>query len=243
MRALGIYIFSPYCPKAQLGVCQDASPGNGGLGTSSAAAQLKKYPQFTTTLHTQPFTDIGCSCAVSCWWLIPLASQYIIWCNLEASNTRSQLCSFLTHRQPSHTGLDAVFSYSSPSKGRNWKIFVQSSPRWLGVCFFLWDLRLHASPLLGQQDSSFVDGCGAPAMDFLQPQPALLSPHLPVTGFVMKTHLLLEKMLFGHRRSQRRRQCPRASPARDGQRQVQCLKWDINTPFQALPLVFSLHTT
>lgn len=120
-----------------MGVCQDVSPGNGGLGTSSAAAQFKKYPQFTTTLHTQPFTDIGCSCAVSCWWLIPLASQYITWYNLEASNITSQLCSFLTHRQPRHTGLDAVFSYSSPSKGRNRKIFVQSSPRWLGVCFFL----------------------------------------------------------------------------------------------------------
>lgn len=47
-----------------------------------------------------------------------------------------------------------------------------------------------------------MDDCGAPPMDFLQPQPALLSPHLPMTGFVMNTHFRLEKMLFGHRHSQ-----------------------------------------
>lgn len=63
-----------------------------------------------------------------------------------------------------------------------------------------WDPRLHASPLLGQQDSMFVDGYGSPAVDFLQPQPALLSPHVPVTGFVIL--FLSEKMYFGHRCSQ-----------------------------------------
>lgn len=46
----------------------------------------------------------------------------------------------------------------------------------------------------------FVDGYGTPAVDFLQPQPALLSPHVPVTGFVIL--FLSEKMHFGHRCSQ-----------------------------------------
>lgn len=48
----------------------------------------------------------------------------------------------------------------------------------------------------------FVDGCDSSALDFLQVQPALLSLHVPVRGFVMKTHFTLEMMLFGHRHSQ-----------------------------------------
>lgn len=47
-----------------------------------------------------------------------------------------------------------------------------------------------------------VDGCDSSALDFLQTQPAFLVPHVPVTGFVMKTHFILEMMLFGHRHSQ-----------------------------------------
>lgn len=39
----------------------------------------------------------------------------------------------------------------------------------------------------------FVDGCDSFALDFLQAQPALLSPHVPVTGFGLKTHFILER--------------------------------------------------
>lgn len=64
-----------------------------------------------------------------------------------------------------------------------------------------WDPRLHASVLLESTGFCFVDSCGT-AMDFLQHQPALHSPQVSATGFVIKTHFLLEKVLFGYRHSQ-----------------------------------------
>lgn len=126
---------------------------------------------------------------------------FITWDNLDVSNTRSQLCSFLTHRQPKYQGLDAVFSYSR-SKGRRWKL-----------CTFISEIVWCPHLPSRIQDSMqvlywvnrirfFVDVCNSSALDLLQAQPALLSPHVPVTGFVMKTHFILEMMLFGHRHSQ-----------------------------------------
>lgn len=53
------------------------------------------------------------------------------------STTTSRLCSFLTHRQPRHEGLDVVIFYSSPSKARTRTVSVRSSPKWLCIHFLL----------------------------------------------------------------------------------------------------------
>lgn len=55
-----------------------------------------------------------------------------------------------------HEGLDAVF-YSSPSKGRSWKVFVHSCPRWLGVRFFLLGSKTPCKSLTG---STGFNVCG-----------------------------------------------------------------------------------
>lgn len=72
-----------------------------------------------------------------------------------------------------------------------------------GVHIFFWDPRLHASPLLGQQDLGFLWITAIPLLwTFFRPsQPCSVLMFL-VTGFVMKTHFVLEMTLFGHRHSQ-----------------------------------------
>lgn len=123
-----------------------------------------------------------------------------MWNNLNVSNTRSQLCSFLTHRQPRYQGLDPVFY--SRSKGRSWKLCTLISeivwcPHLPSGIQDLMQVHYWVSRIL-----FFMDGCDSSPLDFLQAQPALLSPHVPVTGFVMKSHFILEMMFFGHRHSQ-----------------------------------------
>lgn len=95
--------------------------------------------------------------------------------------------------------MDAVFPYSR-SKGKSWKL-----------CTVISEMVWHPHLPSGTQDFMqalywdnrvwfFVDGRNSSALDFLL-QPAF-SPHIPVTGFVMKTHFILEMMLFGYRHSQ-----------------------------------------
>lgn len=111
---------------------------------------------------------------------------FITWDNLDVSNSRS-----LTHRQPRNQGLDAVFY--SRSKGRSWKLCRLISE-------MVWCPHLPS----GIQDSLpvlywvnmicfFADGCDSSALEFLQAKPALLSPQVPVTGLVIKTHFVLER--------------------------------------------------
>lgn len=120
--------------------------------------------------------------------------------------------------------------------------FAHSTPRWFGVHVFLLGSKTPCMSFTGSAGFGFLWMAAIPLLWTLQP--ALLSPHVPVTGFVMKIHFILEMMLLGHRHSQDvKTAASKIFPRKSGQRQGQSLKWDTNIPFPALPLAFSLDTT
>lgn len=79
---------------------------------------------------------------------------------------------------------------------------MHSSPRWLGAHFFLLGSMTPCKSLVGSAGFVFSGWQCYPCYGLSSPQPVLLSPHVSVTGVVMKTHFLSEKMISGHRHPQ-----------------------------------------
>lgn len=123
---------------------------------------------------------------------------FITWYHMEASNTRSQLPDPQIV-QAREAGLLLQQTY----KGRSWKVFLHSSPRCLGVHFFLLGSKIPHESCIGSTGFIFCGWLWYPCYGLSSGPASLAQSSGSCDRFCDEDHFFSEKMLFGHRHSQK----------------------------------------